>query len=206
MSLSQSENSGFAAYALYNALHLHFTSKSYDYFKYNGKTNVTKDTFAKKKDKFTFYKLSRKYSITDLKYFYIANLLENPDQWSNELLSQDAEEIFKRWQKTNQSLTYIVQNDLDKLLDLVNNPNDLLRVKDNEHPILMLNVMSKSTQLETLIIMEDILNFFSMWDKKIIETYIWPSFKMKCLKYKPFLNYDKNKFKTILKEKIENHE
>jgi hypothetical protein len=188
MSLSQSENSGFAAYALYNALHLHFTSKSYDYFKYNGKTNVTKDTFAKKKDKFTFYKLSRKYSITDLKYFYIANLLENADQWSNELLSQDAEEIFKKWQKTNQSLTYIVQNDLDKLLDLVNNPNDLLRVRDNEHPMLMLSVMSKSTQLETLIIMEDILNFFSMWDKKIIETYIWPSFKIKCLKYKPFLN------------------
>jgi hypothetical protein len=206
MILTQSENSGFAAYALYNAIHLHFTSKSYDYFKYNGKTNVTKDTFAKKKDKFTFYKLSRKYSILDLKYFYIANIIEKPDQWSNELLSQDAEDTFVKWQKTNQSLTYIVQNDLDKLLDSVDNANNLLKVKDNEHPILLLSTMSKSTQLETLIIMEDIMNFFSMWDKKITETYIWPNFKIKCLKYKPFLNYDKNKFKTILKEKIKNHE
>ena len=111
MTLLQSDNSGFAAYALYNALHLHFTSKSYDYFKYNGKTNVTKDTFAKKKDKFTFYKLSRKYSIADLKYFYIANFLEKPDQWSNELLSQDAEEVFIKWQKTNQSLfEYLIIN------------------------------------------------------------------------------------------------
>ena len=42
------EGTGFAAFALYNALKLHFTSKSYDYFKYNGKTNVTKTTFTER--------------------------------------------------------------------------------------------------------------------------------------------------------------
>ena len=39
------DNTGFAAFALYNALKLHFTSDSYDYFKYHGKTNVSKTTF-----------------------------------------------------------------------------------------------------------------------------------------------------------------
>jgi hypothetical protein len=41
-----------------------------------------------------------------------------------------------------------------------------------------------------------------MWDKKIDDDIIWPDFKLKCEKYTPFLHYDKNKFKEILKEKI----
>ena len=200
------ENSGFVAYALYNSIRLHFTSKTYDYFKYNGKTNVTKDTFTKKKDKFTFYKLARKYSLNDLKMFYVANFLEKTDGWVNDLLSQDAEENYVKWQKVNQSLTYMFSNDLDKLLDLVDNPSDLLKVKSNEYPKLLLNVMSKFTHIETLIIMNDILNFFPMWEKKIDDTYIWPNFKMKCEKYLPFISYDKTKFKKILKDKIQNHE
>ena len=60
------ENTGFAAFALYNALKLHFTSESYDYFKYNGKTNVSPQSFMTRKDKYQFYKLSRKYNPEEL--------------------------------------------------------------------------------------------------------------------------------------------
>ena len=63
------ENTGFAAFALYNALKIHFSSDSYDFFKYNGKTNVSKQSFTTRKDKYSFYKLSRKYSLEDLRDF-----------------------------------------------------------------------------------------------------------------------------------------
>jgi hypothetical protein len=43
-----------------------------------------------------------------------------------------------------------------------------------------------------------------MWDKKISEDIIWPSWKLKCEKYTPFVTYDKVKFKNILKEAITN--
>ena len=46
----------FEAYQKYIALKLHFTS-DYDYFKYNGKTNVTLNSFNERKDKFHFKKL-----------------------------------------------------------------------------------------------------------------------------------------------------
>jgi len=55
MIFSLEEGSGFSAFALYNAIKLHFTTDSYDYFKYHGKTNVTRDNFAIRKDKYTFY-------------------------------------------------------------------------------------------------------------------------------------------------------
>jgi hypothetical protein len=41
-----------------------------------------------------------------------------------------------------------------------------------------------------------------MWNKKIEDDIIWPTMSMKCEKYLPFVQYDKSKFKTILKESI----
>ena len=72
-----SEVGGYEAFAMYHALKLHFTG-SYDFVKYNGKCNITKDQFSLRKDKFTFYKLSRKYKREELFGFFVANLLKNP--------------------------------------------------------------------------------------------------------------------------------
>ena len=47
---------GYETFSLYQALKLHFTQESYDFFKYNGKTNVSVTTFENRKDKYHFYK------------------------------------------------------------------------------------------------------------------------------------------------------
>ena len=70
--------SGYEAFGLYQSLKLHFTTDSYDYFKYNGKTKVTVTAFENRKDKYHFYKLSRKYTNKeDLINFIVANLIED---------------------------------------------------------------------------------------------------------------------------------
>ena len=198
------ENTGFAAYALWNALKLHFTSDSYDYFKYNGKTNVSKQTFTTNKSKYHFYKLSRKYNLEELKDFYVANFIQGKGDWVGDLL-QDGDENYTKWQKTQQSLTYTFENDIIVLLDKVENPNDLLVVRNNEFPKLMQYTTQGDITLETLIILDDLMNFFPMWEKEIYDDIVWPNFKTKCVKYKPFLHYDKEKFKQILKEKIKEY-
>jgi hypothetical protein len=198
------ENSGYAAFAMYNSLKLHFTSKSYDYFKYHGKTNVSSVTFLKNKSKYQFYKLARKYNLDELKDFYIANFLEG-DKWVGEIANADGEEVYKKWQKTQQSLTYTFENDIMYLLSNGGSPDEMLEVKPNSYPVLMHLVQLKQVSLETLCILNDIMKFFPMWDKKIDDDIVWPDFKMKCEKYTPFLNYDKVKFKAILKEKIKEY-
>jgi hypothetical protein len=197
------ENTGYAAFAMYNSLKLHFTSNSYDYFKYHGKTNVSSVTFLKRKDKYTFYKLSRKYSLDELRDFYVANFLEG-DKWVGDMV-KDGEEVYKKWQKVQQSLTYTFENDMMYLLNNSGSPEENLEVKPNCYPVLMHLVQLKQVSLETLVILNDIMNFFPMWNKKIDDDIIWPDFKMKCEKYTPFLNYDKVKFKAILKEKIKEY-
>jgi hypothetical protein len=121
------------------------------------------------------------------------------------MLGPESEDNYKKWQKRQQSLTYTFESDIIKLLNRVDNPNELLVARKNEFPLLMQCVTQGDIALETLIILDDLMNFFPMWEKEIYDDIVWPNFKMKCVKYKPFLHYDKNKFKQILKERIKEH-
>ena len=68
----------YECYVDYLALKRHFTTESYDYFKYKGKVSAKKDAFDKRKDKFFFEKLSRN---RDPHGIILANLLKSNDIW-----------------------------------------------------------------------------------------------------------------------------
>jgi hypothetical protein len=200
-----SENGGYAVYMLYNALHLHFTTKSYDYFRYGGKTNAKKDTFLNNKNKYSFYKISRKYSFEETKNFFLSNFVDKTTKWIGELLTEEADEAYRKWQKRNQSLTYTFQNDILSLLDKYDT-KDLLQVRPGRHPKLLEEVMQGRISIETLVILNDIMNFFPMWQQKIDDDIIWPDWKFRCEKYAPFVSYDKDKFKKFLIESIKQND
>jgi hypothetical protein len=203
------ENTGFAAYALWNALKLHFTSDSYDYFKYNGKTNVSKQTFTINKSKYQFYKLSRKYNLEELRNFYIANFIQGKGDWVGDLL-QDGDENYTKWQKTQQSLTYTFENDIMYMFDSVDGAefwqiDDYFKPIDGGWPMLITKMMHEKISLETVCILVDILGCMPRWEKQITEDIIWPTHRRIIKKYTPFIEYDKNKFTKFLKEKIKEY-
>jgi hypothetical protein len=190
------ENTGFAAYAMWNALRLHFTT-DYDYVKYNGKTNVTKTNFANRKDKYQFYKISRKYNLDEMKDFYVSNMLVKDLQWVGDVTGQDGEENYKMWQKRNQALTYNFESDI---IHLFESSGNCLYVDNGNYPYLLNELMHGDVSLETVCIMDDIMNFLPMWKKKILDDIVWPEWYKRISKYKPFVHYNKVKFKNILKE------
>jgi len=203
------ENTGFAAYALWNALKLHFTSESYDYFKYNGKTNVSKQTFTTNKSKYQFYKLSRKYNLDELKNFYIANFIQGKGDWVGDLL-QDGDENYTKWQKTQQSLTYTFENDIMYMFDSVDGAefwhiDDYFKPIDGGWPMLITKMMHEKISLETVCILIDILGCMPKLEKQITEDIIWPTHRRIIKKYTPFIQYDKEKFTKFLKEKIKEY-
>lgn len=198
------ENTGFEAYALWNALKLHFTSDSYNYFKYSGKTNVSKQSFTTNKSKYQFYKLSRKYDLEELKLFYVANFIEGKGDWVGELL-QDGDENYTKWQKRQQSLTYTFENDIIYLFDKYK-PSEMFKMSGN-YPNLLNELMAGNIQTETLVYMNMMMGFLPVWKKEIQEDIIWPSWELKLRKYQPLLfDQDKiQKFESILKEKIKEY-
>ena len=185
----------YEAFILYTALKSHFTT-SYDFFKYNGKVNIPVDTFEKRRDKFFFHKLAKHRTP---KEFLIANtIVANPRTWIGDLVnSTEAEENLKVWMKRVQSLGYTFEEDLKKLLT---NLDDNLIIKDNQHPYLLKLFLRKKVSIETMIILNDLLGFFSHWNKKLKDDIMWSDIKILCEKYRPFITYDKKRMMMIARK------
>lgn len=186
----------FEAYKKYLALKQHFHREGYDYFKYNGKVSAKSTSFDTRKDKYMFYKLSKK---KDVEGYLIANLVENDNLWIGDILSSTSEQTYTNWLKRQQSLGYIFENDVAKLKDDL---NENIVVKHGEYPHMLKLYFHKEICLESLIICNDILNFFNHWKNKIEDPVIWPDLYKKCLKYRSFLKFDRDRCLEILKNKF----
>lgn len=192
---------GYEAFTLYNAMKLHFTNEKYDYFKYKAKSRTSIDSFERRKDKYYFYKLSRRQNQEDYIQFLVSNFVEKPEVWVGELIQDDAVQIHKKRMAVIQSLTYRFKNDCNKLRSMVNEPNMLFQTK-GDYPVLLTASLQKDIELETLCILNSLINFFPLWKKKINDTLHWPNFYMKCMKYKPFIEFDRKKYKQIALEEL----
>jgi len=196
------DNDGYVCYVLYNGIKTHFSSKSYDFIKYHGVTRTSKEGFLKRRDKYSFFKCARKYNLEDAKNYFISNIVYRGSMWIGDMLSPEGEDSYKLWQKNNQSLQYRFKSDIITLLDKYEDPESLLKVVDGQHPPLLEEMIGKTVMIETVTILNDLMGFFKVWDKKINDDIIWPEYKMKCEKYSPFILYDRAKFKDILKEQL----
>ena len=193
---------GYEAFSLYESLKLHFTKESYDFFKYNGKTKVSVQSFENRKDKYHFYKLSRKYPNKDTMIdFLVANFVENENIWIGQLLEEEAHLRYLSRQKVVQSLSYTFENDCYHIFDDQSNfdPNCVLKT-NGEYPILLTCALRKEIEIETLCILNMLLNFFPMWSKKISDTIRWPEYRKTVLKYTAFMPQDSVRYRLILKE------
>ena len=79
----------YETFGLYLALKNHFSKESYNYFKYQGKTNVSRESFMNRKDRFHFQKLSRMYDSDEMPDFMVANFLHNEKIWVGDLLQEE---------------------------------------------------------------------------------------------------------------------
>jgi len=160
---------------------------------------LTVDGFENRKDKFFFYKLSKR---KDAKDFILANILKKPDLWIGNLIdSHEAEEVYTEWSKRQQSLSYTFKNDLDELDD---DFNANIVVEDGEYPKLLSLFNRRRVCIETLIIIDELTGCFKYWEKNIRDTIVFPDINKTVNNYKPFIDYDKAKMKKIVLDKYSN--
>ena len=188
---------GYDAYCLYLAVNNHFNTDSYDYFKYAGKTSVKLETFLKRKDKYHFAKLARKYH-TELKDFYVANLYKQKYYVRN-LLEQECDKNYKEFKKKKQKLTYIVTEDMRYLFDKYKHIDMCVGIKDGQHSNILREYLGGNITAETFIAVDKIFNIFKDYDSMISEAFIWPKERKRLDKLTPFLEFERKKVMTILK-------
>jgi hypothetical protein len=195
---------GYETFCLFQSLKLHFTQDPYDFFRYNGKSNVSIESFENRKDKWHFYKLSRRLANRDeMIGFITSNLLEKDNLWIGDLLTDESDSHFRKHQKVLQSLSYTFENDCRKVFEDLSNPNDAIKVMNGEYPLLLTKVKRNEIEIETVCLLNQILNFLPMWTNKIADTISWPLYRMKIVKYNPFLPQDTTRFKMLLKKIVD---
>ena len=192
---------GYDLYCTYQAIKLHFTSENYNFFQYDGKTRVSIDAFQKRRDKFLFHRLARKYRDDEMVPFLVANFVHSDDNWTKSLLEDEAEETYRDWKRTTDSMSKIYVEDLQKIATK-NTFNDLFKVEDGQFPKLLVAFLQKDVTIETMVILNNIFDFIRIWDKKISDDIIYPKVSRKIRKYGAFLNVNVDKYKLLTKETL----
>jgi hypothetical protein len=192
---------GYDLYCTYQAIKLHFTSESYNFFHYDGKTRVSIDAFQKRRDKFLFHRLARKYRDDEMVPFLVANFVHSDDNWTKSLLEDEAEETYKDWKRTTDSMSKIYVEDLQKIATK-ETFNDLFKVEDGQFPKLLVTFLQKDVTIETMVILNNIFDFIRIWDKKISDDIIYPKVSRKIRKYGAFLAVNVDKYKLLTRETL----
>ena len=180
-------------YLMYCAIKAHFGEGDYDFHRFGGKSKVTRNSFYKRNDRYFFARLGLKYKEYDqIRDYLVANFVRNS---RNGWIGQFDEHAFEDWKKYMQSLTYNFEQELSPHVD---DFEKLFEVPEGSHPLLLKEYFGKRVSLETLIILDELVQYVKNWDKKMSEDILWPDIKKLMTDYQKFLTIPKEKCKMVL--------
>ena len=195
---------GFDVYKTYLAVKLHFTTDTYDYYKYGGKVNTKLDTFTKRKDRYFFHKLSTRYAETDILDFFVANFLSDSKRWIGNLLANDGKDVYLDYKKRKEAFAYHFKQDCGNIASDFSRRNisfdDGFIPIRGQHPRLLRLLIQRKISYQTTIVLNHYLGFTKNWDKEITEKIVWPEISLKVTRLKPFINFNATECKLIMKE------
>jgi hypothetical protein len=148
---------GYQAYQIYQSLKLHFTT-DYDAVKYNYKTAVKQDTFERRRDRYFFEKLSRRYDKETLIHYFTANLIHNPNMWIGDMKESIYNDYVARYDK----LTYMLTQDMNLMSEKGYTFDQICKTTDNnsKNPLLE-SLRSDEINLESVALVDILVNFLN---------------------------------------------
>lgn len=195
---------GFDVYRTYLAMKQHFTNDKFDFFQYDGKVKAKETTYQQRSDFYFFETLARKLTDQEVKEYLLASFVSSTDPtkvWIGDI-KRSGKDRWLVWTKQNESMSYIVKQDLGSVVNHMETKgysfDDLFETMESAPKLLRL-YFKQGLCLETLIVMDMVLGFTKVWDKKLKDP-LWEMLSFKIRKYKPFLSIDTQKYKQVLKD------
>jgi hypothetical protein len=148
---------GYQTYQIYQSLKLHFTS-DYDAVKYNYRTAVKRDTFERRRDRYFFEKLSRRFNKEKLIHRQTPNLIQNPNVWIGDMTDEIYNDYIARYDK----LTYMLSQDMNLLSDKGYSFDQLCTTSDNNTSNVFLeSLRADEIHLESVVLVDIMVNFLN---------------------------------------------
>ena len=177
----------------------HFTKETFDYQKFGNRlSKITLKSFYKRKDRFYFESMVRKYPDKDIENFFVSNFVgrDDPQVVYMATILKKGEHTYRDWQKRIQSLSYVFKNETGELFD--SKKIDDVFDCSKGHPPILKSHLAGNISLETMLILDRILGYKNNFDKKLVDP-VWKVTSTRMKKYSPFLNIDVFTYKKILK-------
>ena len=191
---------GFKAYKYYMAIKLHFTKDSFDVFKNRGNIKGTREAFYARNDRYLFERLARKYPVDkDMIQFFVASFAYGND---TTLYSyEEAETSLLEWQKRKQSITKIFSDDCSTILMIAHKnklkEQDLFYFTSNSYPGILKLYLGKQISIETVRILDDMLNVVETWKTNSSMVLLWENEIRRIEKIKGFVKYDAERISKV---------
>ena len=189
---SYGEINGAPAYCLYQAIKLHFSSDRYDCFKYNFKTKVPSII----KNEYQFQKLQKHNDPTKL---IVASIIKfGTNIWIGDIVGDKGNLAYNEYKAYEESLKYKFKSEISQLDDDFN--SNFISV-NGQHPNILKLYIHKKLSIQTITILDELINFTKHLDKSLANDFIWPEISMKIKKFKPFFitpDFDTKPCKDIL--------
>ena len=184
-------------YIMYCAMKAHFSKRDYDFHKYGGKTKVSRDSFYKRKDRFFFVKLSKKYKTkTEIMHYYVSNFIKDKRGY----IANFNDENYKSWLLKRDNF---YEQFLIEMRPFIKEFEPIFEVKNENHPKLLKEFLGGRVSLETIIILDELVKYGKKWDEQLKGDIIWIDLKKLMENYKGFLTINKNLYKMKLLKLIE---
>ena len=185
-------------YLMYCAMKAHFGKTDYNFIKYGGKSRVPRNSFFKRKDRYFFVKLSKKYKTeNEIRNYFVANFMMEQRGY----VANFNDENYEKWQNRQNNFHDIFTNEIQPMIQ---DFNSLFEIKKSEHPKLMKEYLGKRISLETLIILDELVEYSKKWNEHLKDDLLWPDLKKLMNNYKWFLTFDKKQYRinllTMIKE------
>jgi len=197
---------GHKAYSIYSSVKLHFTQESYDAFRYNFKTNVRAATFERRKDRYFFEKIARRYpNEDDLKLFFVDNIVSD-NVWIGDM--NDA--THEKRNAYRQALSYNLEKEIKIIREEAYKYNldfdGVCKPNSNKTDNLLLNLyMSQKISADTFVIIDHLVSFIKSLKSELNDPLgIVKSTLLTLSKYQKFsiplmaVNQDKYRTRLIL--------
>ena len=191
----------FTVYADYVAVKAHFTSKTYNYIQYNGKSTVTKKSFDQRKDKPFFYFLATKLNRSENLPFFVSQFIDS-NYWIGDLIF-DKKESMKRYTAWANRFESILENYRIDLINMAQNYTwkQLLTYKKGDHPELFKLVRRNAITPESYVLIDRITSFIKTTIDKLKDP-IYSDLNLKYIKYGAFIPITQEKILEITPKEL----
>lgn len=209
--MSSKKIDDFEAFKIFLAMKSHFNNE-YNYVEYDGAFKAKKESYSKRKDRYTFVQLSKKFGKKELEEFFLSLFLNVTEKgniavsgtnnmWTGNLLDKEAADTYKNWKKRLQSLQYNFINDCETIFDRGLEEelefNQIFKSVNGNYPLIIRLEKMGDICVETVVVFDMIFDFIN--NVRIADTTYWPVYKKKVKDYTPFLKVDVPRYVGVMK-------